>query len=270
MNQKSDVKIGDGTIIKGNVAISNKAIIGNYCLIYGTDSQETIISENVIIQDFTTIFPGVIILEDAKIGSYVTLGHVSKLVLSGDDSYNSNRVKKFIVPEPKTIIGKGSIIRSYSTVYSNVITGRLITGHHTLIREHTTLGNNCLVGTGAVIDGYCITGNNSQIHQNCDIGQASTIGSGVFLGAHSILSDNKKMYRDVRYDLSGPTIGDYVRVGINSMILPDVTIGKHSLIGAASVVTKSIPECSLAYGSPARVIRNLTEEEIQEYKNSIK
>ncbi len=269
MNQEINAEIGEGTIIKGNVTISNNVTIGNYCLIHGTENQETKIGNDVVIQDYTTILPGVVIMENARIGSYVTLGHATKLTLGGDDSYNSSRIEKFIVHEPKTIIGKGSIVRSHSIIYSNVIAGRLITGHHVLIREHTTLGDNCLIGTGAVIDGYCIVGKNSQIHQNCDIGQASRIGNGVFLGAHSILSDNKNMNRNVKDDLSGPTIEDFVRVGINSMILPDVTVGKYSLIGAASVVTKNIPKHSLAYGSPARVIRNLTEEEIKEYENSI-
>ncbi len=264
------IQIGEGTKISGNITILDNVRIGNHCLISGTDAQETIIGKGVAIEDFTIIYPGVRILEGSKIGSYVTLGHISKLVLSGDASYHSDRIKGFIVHEPKTILGKESIIRSYSTIYTNVIAGRLITGHHILIREHTVIGDNCLVGTGAVIDGYCIGGDKSQRHQNCDIGQAARIGKGVFLGAHTILSDNKKMIRDVMYDLSGPTIEDFVRIGINSIVLPNVIIGKYSLIGASSVVTKSIPKCYLAYGSPAKLIRKLTEQEIEEYESSIK
>jgi len=102
------------------------------------------------------------------------------------------------------------------------------------------------------------------------IGQAAKIGKGVFLGAHTILSDNNKMIRDVKYDLLGPTIEDFVRVGINCMILSNVIVGKYSLIGASSVVTKNISERSLAYGNPARVVQELKQEEINEYVNSIK
>jgi len=265
-----DIEIGEGTIIKGNVTILDNVKIGNYCLINGTKDQETIIENDSDIQDFSTIHPGVKILEKSKIASYVTLGHISKSTLSKDISRDSSRVKDFIVHKPETILGKGSIIRSYSTIYTNVLAGKIITGHHILIREHTVLGNNCLIGTGAVIDGYCRVGDKSQIHQNCDIGQAARIGKGAFIGAHTVLSDNNKMVRDVKYDLSGPTIEDFVRVGINCMVLSDVVIGKYSLIGAASVATKSIPKRSLAYGNPARVIRDLKQEEIDEYVNSIK
>lgn len=265
-----NVEIGEGAVINGNVTLSDNVKVGNYCQISGTDDHKTIIKNDITIQDFSTIYPGVKILEKSKIGSYVTLGHPSKTSLSKDKSCGSDRVRDLIIHEPETLLGKESIIRSYSTIYTNVKTGRLTTGHHILIREHTVLGNNCLVGTGAVIDGYCRVGDNTQIHQNCDIGQAAKIGKGVFLGAHTILSDNNKMIRDVKYDLLGPTIEDFVRVGINCMILSNVIVGKYSLIGASSVVTKNISKRSLAYGNPARVVQELKQEEINEYVNSIK
>lgn len=44
-------------------------------------------------------------------------------------------------------------------------------------------------------------------------------------------------------------------IGINSVIMPGVTIGKNSVVGASSVVTKDIPDYSIAIGNPAKVIR---------------
>ena len=46
-------------------------------------------------------------------------------------------------------------------------------------------------------------------------------------------------------------------IGANSIILPGVTIGINSVVGAGSVVTKSIPDCVVAVGNPARVIRTI-------------
>ena len=53
----------------------------------------------------------------------------------------------------------------------------------------------------------------------------------------------------------GVKICDDVWIGANSVVLPHVTIGKGSVIGAGSVVTKSIPENAIAFGNPARVVK---------------
>ena len=56
-------------------------------------------------------------------------------------------------------------------------------------------------------------------------------------------------------------IGENVWIGSNSVILPGVRIGKNSVIGAGSVVTKDIPERVLAFGNPCRVIRKIDEHD---------
>ena len=54
-------------------------------------------------------------------------------------------------------------------------------------------------------------------------------------------------------------IEDGVWIGGGAIILPGVTIGRNSVIGAGSVVTRSIPANSLAVGNPCKVIKQLTE-----------
>jgi maltose O-acetyltransferase len=55
------------------------------------------------------------------------------------------------------------------------------------------------------------------------------------------------------------TIGDNVWISTGALILPGVTIGSNSVIGAGSVVTKDIPANSLAVGNPCKVIRTLNK-----------
>jgi maltose O-acetyltransferase len=57
------------------------------------------------------------------------------------------------------------------------------------------------------------------------------------------------------------TIGDNVWVGGNSVVCPGVHIGSNVVIGAGSVVTRDIPDWSLAAGNPCRVIRQITEDD---------
>ena len=54
-------------------------------------------------------------------------------------------------------------------------------------------------------------------------------------------------------------VGDNVHIGSNVMILPNVTIGNNVVIGAGAIVTKSIPDNSVAVGIPARVIESIEE-----------
>ena len=56
-------------------------------------------------------------------------------------------------------------------------------------------------------------------------------------------------------------IGKNVWIGAGAIVLPGVTIGDHSVIGAGSVVTKDIPDNVCAAGNPCRVIREITEED---------
>ena len=60
-------------------------------------------------------------------------------------------------------------------------------------------------------------------------------------------------------------IEDDVWIGANVVILPGVTIGKNSVIGAGSVVTKNIPDNVVAVGNPCQVLREITERDKQFY-----
>jgi acetyltransferase-like isoleucine patch superfamily enzyme len=53
------------------------------------------------------------------------------------------------------------------------------------------------------------------------------------------------------------------RIGSHSVVMPNVTVGRNAIVGAFSFVTTDIPENSLAYGVPARVIRRLSDEEVR-------
>lgn len=61
-------------------------------------------------------------------------------------------------------------------------------------------------------------------------------------------------------------VGDDVWIGGNSVILPGITIGNNSVVGAGSVVTKDVPEDVVVAGNPAKVIKNITEQEKEKWR----
>ena len=65
-------------------------------------------------------------------------------------------------------------------------------------------------------------------------------------------------------------IGNQVRIGANSVVLPGVTIGENSVIGAGSIVTRDIPANVVAVGNPCRVLREITETDREYYFRDMK
>lgn len=95
-----------------------------------------------------------------------------------------------------------------------------------------------------------------------------TIGNDVRIGPNCGIYTPQHAYdpalRAAGYERSFPVvIEDYVWIGGGVSILGGVTIGKNSIIGAGSVVTRDIPANVIAVGNPCRVLRELTEEDIR-------
>ena len=83
-------------------------------------------------------------------------------------------------------------------------------------------------------------------------------GTGLFTAIHPIDPEIRATGIEKGVDI---ILEDDVWIGGNATILPGVTIGKGSIIGAGSVVTKDIPKMTIAVGNPAKVIREITEED---------
>jgi acetyltransferase-like isoleucine patch superfamily enzyme len=92
------------------------------------------------------------------------------------------------------------------------------------------------------------------------------IGRHCLLGHHTLIVDRNEHGVEFRELLPSPepvTVEDHVWIGSRVVILPGVSIGHHSVIGAGSVVTKSIPANCLAVGNPARVVRKFVGDRLE-------
>lgn len=88
----------------------------------------------------------------------------------------------------------------------------------------------------------------------------------IYTAGHPIDADIRKMELEYAKPV---TIGSDVWIGGNVVINPGVTIGNDVVIGSGSVVTKDIPSHVIAAGNPAKVIRNITEEDHRNWQNQL-
>jgi len=158
-------------------------------------------------------------------------------------------------------IGPGAQIRSGTVIYAGTTIGAgLETGHNVVIREQNVIGDGFNIWNNSVVDYGCTLGCRVSVHCNVYIAQFTVIEDDVFLAPGVMVANDphpgcplsKKCMR-------GPVIRRGAQIGANVTLLPFITIGERALIGAGSVVTKDVPPHTLAYGNPARVVRDISE-----------
>jgi carbonic anhydrase/acetyltransferase-like protein (isoleucine patch superfamily) len=131
------------------------------------------------------------------------------------------------------------------------------------VMGNVVLAEDSSVWFGAVLRGDTETitiGRGSNIQDgsvlHADVGFPMTVGENVTVG-HQVM-------------LHGCTIGDESLIGIGATVLNGAKIGKHCLVGAGSLVTegKTFPDGSMIMGSPARVVKTLTPDQIEGLRRS--
>jgi lipopolysaccharide O-acetyltransferase len=145
-------------------------------------------------------------------------------------------------------------------------------------RKHISIGDGFTSGVGLrldafpVVDNICIKiGSNVEVNDYVHIGaiKSVTIGDNVLIASKVYISDHNHGYygtndrhdspdsipKDRELSYAPVVIENNVWIGESVSIMPGVTLGKGSIIGALAVVTRSIPPYCIAVGSPAKVIK---------------
>jgi acetyltransferase-like isoleucine patch superfamily enzyme len=198
----------------------------------------------------TELGEGVRVLENAVVGKQPSLGAKS----------TARRE-----PLPPTRIGDGTVVSTGATVFAgSAIGANCILGDQSCVRERVTIADDVVVGRGSLVENDTTVGRGTRIQAEAYVTAYSTVEEDVFIAPCVVTTNDNFMGRTERRKalMKGPTIRRGARVGGGAILCPGVEIGEEAFVGAGAVVTKDVPPRKVVVGSPARVLRDVPDDEL--------
>lgn len=166
------------------------------------------------------------------------------------------------------IIYSAGLLAAFRKKHSTIIIGKNCRFMNWSMGNLIGLNHRCVISTGC-------QGAQLKIGNNCSFSGTSiwcfdsiTLGDNIRVGANVTIMDGDAHQNDPRAGKNKPIfIEDNVWIGGAVAVMKGVTIGKNSLIGYGSVVTKDIPANVVAAGNPCKVIRALSDDVIAELES---
>ena len=122
-----------------------------------------------------------------------------------------------------------------------------------VVLKNATIGENCNINCHTFIENDVVIGNNVTVKSGVFLWDGIEVEDNVFIGPN-VTFTNDKYPKSKQYptEFQKIVIKKGASIGANATILGGISIGQNSLIGAGSVVTKSVPDNEIWYGSPAK------------------
>jgi acetyltransferase-like isoleucine patch superfamily enzyme len=203
-----------------------------------------------------TVYPGTVLGEGVKVMENAVVGKQPAL---------SPRSTAKRAPLPPAEIGDGTIVSTGAIVFAGSRVGaRVILGDQSCVRERVTLGDDVVLGRGSLVENDTTIGALTRIQADAYITAYSTLEEHVFIAPCVVTTNDNFMGRtERRHELvKGPTIRRGARIGGGAVLCPGIEVGEEAFVGAGAVVTKDVPPRMIVVGNPARVIREVPEEEL--------
>ncbi|MDT0295756.1 acyltransferase [Mesonia ostreae] len=156
------------------------------------------------------------------------------------------------------------MIHISADVNSNDIGENTHVWQFSVILAGAKIGKNCNINCHVFIENNVSLGDNVTIKPGVQIWDGITIGNNVFIGPNATFTNDilpkSKVYPT---DFQTTHIEDFVSIGANATILPNLHIGKGAFIGAGAVVTKNVKPFQIVLGNPAKPIGYLTRNKVR-------
>jgi acetyltransferase-like isoleucine patch superfamily enzyme len=204
------------------------------------------------------VYPGTVVGDGCKILDGAVVGKQPTL------SPRSTAKREPLGPAE---LGPGTIVSTGAIVFAGTRLGaRVIVGDQACVRERVDVGDDVVIGRGSLVENDTTIGALTKIQAMAYITAYSTLEDEVFIApCVQTTNDNLMGRTEQRHEsIKGPTIRRGARVGGGAVLCPGVEIGEEAFVGAGAVVVGDVPPRTVVVGNPARVLREVPEEELLE------
>jgi acetyltransferase-like isoleucine patch superfamily enzyme len=162
------------------------------------------------------------------------------------------------------VLEEGAAVCAGAVVYAGARIGRnTIVGDQTQVRERSTVGEDSLIGRGTSVENDVRIGARVRIQTNCYITTNAVVEDDVFVGPGVVTTNDDTMGRHgPDFELAGPVLRRASRIGGGAVLTPGAEIGEEAFVASGAVVTRDVPARAVVMGVPARVVREVPEDDL--------
>jgi acetyltransferase-like isoleucine patch superfamily enzyme len=213
--------------------------------------RDVVFGANVVVHDGVVIGDGCTIQDGAILGKTPSLSRRSS---AGRGELDALVLEEGVVICAQAIVFAGSRIGA-----------RTIVGDQAYVRERTTIGPDTVIGRASGVDNDVRIGARVRIQSQVYLTGFSVVEDDVFVGPCAMTTNDDSMARRAPGEpLIGATLRRACRVGGGAVLLPGVEIGEEAFVAAGAVVTSDVPARKVVMGVPARMVRDVPDEDLLE------
>jgi acetyltransferase-like isoleucine patch superfamily enzyme len=163
-------------------------------------------------------------------------------------------------------IGDGVTICTGAVVYAGArLEAGVIIGDQAQVRERAVVGERTVLGRGSTIDFDTTVGARVSIQSLVYLTAAAIVEDDVFIGPGVTTTNDDTMGRHSPLEaLHGPILRRACRIGGGATLTPGVVIGEEAFVAAGAVVTRDVAPRAVVMGAPARVVRQVGDDDLLE------